>query len=282
MDRCYDTDAGLCDASQDILTQAAQKAKVSGVIVHWQVKQEDFILACMPEKQPTLFSNSNSPQKTFDYVISNPPYFKLNADDKQVKAVSGKLNGHTNIYTLFMALSTKLLKPQGRACFIVPRSFCSGVYFSDFRRDMLRDVTPLAAHLFQSRNDIFKGDDVLQENVIFTFEKSSEPKLQKYWAGFIRVSTSKEDLSVEDAQISRQVSFRHFLSYRQEELFFRLPTGVLDEQILDVIDRWEGSLEQYGLQVSTGRVVPFRARSYSEGFHWTPEWHSSPALDAKC
>ena len=37
---------------------------------------------------------------------------------------------------------------------------------------------------------------------------------------------------------------------------------MLDEQILDVIDRWEGSLEQYGLQVSTGRVMPFRARSF--------------------
>jgi adenine-specific DNA-methyltransferase len=258
----YDTDADLCDISRRVLTQATQKAKESGVIVHWQVNHEDFILACMPESQPTLFANSDSPQKVFDYVISNPPYFKLNADNKQVKAVSGKLNGHTNIYTLFMALSTKLLKPQGRACFIVPRSFCSGVYFSEFRRDMLRDVTPLAAHLFQSRDEIFKGDDVLQENVIFTFEKSTEPNVQKYWAGFIRVSTSKDDLSMEGTQISRQVSFRHFLSHQQEQLFFRLPTGVLDEQILDVIDRWDGSLEQYGLQVSTGRVVPFRARSY--------------------
>jgi adenine-specific DNA-methyltransferase len=258
----YDTDADLCDASRQVLTQAAQKAKKMGTTVHWQVNQEDFILACLPESQPTLFSNPDSPQKTFDYAISNPPYFKLNSNNQQVKAVAGKLNGHTNIYTLFMALSTKLLKAQGRACFIVPRSFCSGVYFSDFRRDMLSDVIPLSAHLFQSRNEIFKGDDVLQENVIFSFEKSIEPNLHKYWAGSIRISTSKDDLSVETAQISRQVSFRHFLGHRQEQLFFRLPTGVLDEQILDVIDRWDGSLEQIGLQVSTGRVVAFRATSY--------------------
>ena len=86
---------------------------------------------------------------------------------------------------------------------------------------MLRDVTPLAAHLFQSRNDIFKGDDVLQENVIFTFEKSSEPKLQKILGGlYFSVSTSKEDLSVEDAQISRQVSFRHFLSTQARRTLF--------------------------------------------------------------
>ncbi len=73
----YDTDAGLCKASCDILTLAAKEAKELGVIVHWQVNQEDFILACMPESQPTLFGNSKIPQKTFDYIISNPPYFKL-------------------------------------------------------------------------------------------------------------------------------------------------------------------------------------------------------------
>jgi adenine-specific DNA-methyltransferase len=258
----YDIDAELCETSRQVLTQATRAAKEWGIEIRWQVKQEDFILTCLPESQPTLFANPDSHQNAFDYVVSNPPYFKLNAGDKRVKAVSGKLNGHTNIYTLFMALSTKLLKPQGRACFIVPRSFCSGVYFSEFRRDMLRDVTPLAAHLFQSRDEIFKGDDVLQENVIFTFEKSSKPRAQKYWAGSIRISTSRDDLSVQESQINRQVSFRHFLSHRQDQLFFRLPTGALDEQILDVIDRWDGSLDYNGLQVSTGRVVPFRARDY--------------------
>jgi adenine-specific DNA-methyltransferase len=39
-----------------------------------------------------------------------------------------------------------------------------------------------------------------------------------------------------------------------------VPTGILDEQILDAVDKWDGSLEKYGFQVSTGRVVPFRAK----------------------
>ena len=219
------------------------------------------MLACLPEnEQPSLFQFSEQIASAFNHVIGDPPYFKLNAEDKRVKAVYRKLNGHTNIYTLFMALSAKLLLPQGKACFIVPRSFCSGVYFSEFRRDLLRDVTPLSVHVFQSRNDVFKGDEVLQENVIFSFEKLSQPQEHRYWAGYINISSSKDDKSLENEIISRKVSFNHFLSDHDGLLFFRVPTGILDEQILDAIDKWDGSLEKYNFQVSTGRVVPFRAK----------------------
>jgi len=255
----YETDKELCNVARDVLTLASKKAEQSGIKIHWQVFQEDFVLACLPEHQPSLFATGQSRRKTYDFVISNPPYFKLNADDKRVKAVAGKLNGHTNIYTIFMALSIKLLAPEGKACFIVPRSFCSGVYFSEFRRDLLRDVTPLTIHVFQSRNDVFKGDKVLQENVIFSFEKLSQPKEQRYWAGSINISVSKDDSELNENVLNRQVSFQHFLNDRDGQVFFRLPTGVHDEQILDAVDLWDGSLEKYGWQVSTGRVVPFRA-----------------------
>ncbi|MCQ3936802.1 MAG: hypothetical protein DPW18_07110 [Chloroflexi bacterium] len=257
----YETDGELCTLSRNVLEFAAGKAKKRGIKIYWQVFQEDFITTCAPGSQPSFFDPVNSEKTKFAFVLSNPPYFKLNVDDKRVKAVSGALNGHTNIYTLFMALSAKLLAPQGKACFIVPRSFCSGVYFSEFRRDLLREVDPLAVHVFQSRGDVFKNDDVLQENVIFTFEKQSPPRSNHYWAGHITISSSNNDTALTDGIISRKVSFRHFLDDRQGSLLFRLPTGVLDEQILDAMDAWEGSLERYGLQVSTGRVVPFRAKA---------------------
>jgi adenine-specific DNA-methyltransferase len=256
----YDTDKDLCDISRDIFGIASKEAEKYGIEIRWQVFQEDFVLSCLPDQQPSLFGLTELRQKTFDYIISNPPYFKLNAEDQRVKAVYGKLNGHTNIYTLFMALSAKLLSPQGKACFIVPRSFCSGVYFSEFRRDLLKDVTPLSIHIFQSRNNLFKGDEVLQENVIFSFKKLSQPQEHRYLAGNVNISSSKDDKDLENGIISRQVAFSHFLSDHDGLLFFRLPTGILDEQILNAVDKWDGSLEKYGFQVSTGRVVPFRAK----------------------
>jgi adenine-specific DNA-methyltransferase len=257
----YETDQELCDASREVLRIASKDAEKKGIKINWQVYQEDFVLACLPEdEQPSLFDSNKSKQKEFTHVVSNPPYFKLNVEDTRVKAVYGKLNGHTNIYTLFMALSAKLLLPQGKACFIVPRSFCSGVYFADFRRDLLKDVTPFLLHVFQSRNNVFKGDAVLQENVIFAFEKLSQSQEHRYWAGYVNISSSKDDKNLENGIIFRQVSFKHFLNDHDGLLLFRVPTGILDEQILDAVDKWDGSLEKYGFQVSTGRVVPFRAK----------------------
>jgi adenine-specific DNA-methyltransferase len=256
----YETDQELCEVSREVLRVAADEAERNAIKIKWQVIQDDFVLACMPDEQPSLFGLPNS-NKEFTHVISNPPYFKLNTEDKRVKAANGKLNGHTNIYTLFMALSAKLLSPRGKASFIVPRSFCSGAYFSEFRRDLLKDVTPLSVHVFQSRNDVFKSDEVLQENLIFSFEKSSRLQEHRYWAGTVNISSSRDDKSLENGTISRQVSFSHFINDHDGLLLFRLPTGILDEQILNAIDRWDGSLEKFGFQVSTGRVVPFRAKA---------------------
>jgi adenine-specific DNA-methyltransferase len=104
----HETDKELAAISRQVFERASQKAAKHGIQLRWQVLQEDFILACLPDEQPSLFGSSQAQRKSFDFVISNPPYFKLNADDARVKAVSGKLNGHTNIYTLFMALSFKM------------------------------------------------------------------------------------------------------------------------------------------------------------------------------
>lgn len=254
----YEIDNELYEVSHEVLEAASKEAEKYGLKIVWQLFQEDFVLACLPDKQPTLFTTKEANLNAFTHVISNPPYFKLNTDDKRVKAASGILNGHTNIYTLFMALSAKLLVPQGKASFIVPRSFCSGVYFSEFRRDLIKDVTPTSIHVFQSRNDVF--GDVLQENIIFSFEKLSKTQEHRYWTGSVKISSSKDDKTLENGIISRKVSFKYFLSDHDGLLLFRVPTGILDEQILEAVDKWDGSLEKYGFQVSTGRVVPFRAR----------------------
>jgi adenine-specific DNA-methyltransferase len=256
----YEIDEELAEISRKVFEIASDKAEKNGVKVHWQVFRKDFVLTCLPDRQPSLFISAESHTKTFQYIISNPPYFKLNTDDKRVKAIAGRLKGQTNIYTLFMALSAKLMAPGGKACFIVPRSFCSGIYFSAFRRNLLQGVTPLAVHIFQARDTLFKTDEVLQENVIFSFEKLAQPEEHRYWAGTLNISTSQDASQLDTSTISRQVAFKHFLSNHDNLFFFRLPTGALDEQILDTIDQWDGSLDKYGFQVSTGRIVPFRAQ----------------------
>ena len=89
----YETDPELCELCREVLAQACQKAEKSGIRIHWQVHQEDFILACLPDPQPSLFNNTHKRRELYDYIISNPPYFKLYKEDKRVKAVSGKVKG---------------------------------------------------------------------------------------------------------------------------------------------------------------------------------------------
>jgi len=262
----YEIDEELCRTAGEVLERAGTQAAAQGVRVHFHVNCVDFISSYLPPLQPTLFSLESTPpahSKNYDLIIANPPYFKLNVSDPRVQAVAGRLKGHTNIYTLFMGLAAQLLSTQGRACFIVPRSFCSGAYFSAFRQDFIRLAQPLAAHLFESRQEMFSEDGVLQENVILTFRRRRSDDMSLAHAAYLDISTSKNTLDlVDQARFSRRISEERFIYRRNKALFFRLPVTELDEEIVASIDTWPHSLGQAGLHVSTGPVVAFRAESY--------------------
>ena len=249
----YEVDPGLCEAAREALARATQQAAEVGITVHACLHERDFVLDCTLSQGPGVPS-------LYDHVIANPPYFKLNKKDPRVKAVWGQVKGHTNIYTLFMALAGRLLKPQGQACFIVPRSFCSGAYFAGFRRDFIKQVVPLAVHLFESRRDTFRRDAVLQENIIIAFCRRQSEQGQQPLS--LIISASQGPLDLGGRLTTRQVPMKHFVGSCNGSFFFRLPTGELDEQIIETMSSWDGSLAGYGLSVSTGPVVAFRARSF--------------------
>jgi len=261
----YEIDPKLYQAAQEVLDLAAKEAAKYGVIAHINMYNSDFVLDSVPSSQPYLIlaerSKQPNPNASYNHIISNPPYFKLNSEDSRVKAIAGQVKGHTNIYTLFLALAIKKLAPAGRACFIVPRSFCSGAYFSALRQDLIENNRPIAIHLFESRQDTFKDDTVLQENIIFTFQRHQSSK-QKSSTYCINLSTSKNGAELSNQLITRPISFEKFSGKRHGSLFFRLPVSELDEQIIEIIDSWTGSLGKYGLDVSTGPIVPFRARQW--------------------
>ena len=62
----------------------------------FKVLEKDFILDPIDQK--------------FDYIISNPPYFKLKKDAPQAKHMNYIIHGQPNIYMLFMEKSAQLLK----------------------------------------------------------------------------------------------------------------------------------------------------------------------------
>lgn len=257
----YEVDSELYEAAHTALAVATAQAQQAGIAVQVTLYPKDFILAQTAERQLSLFDPGeqagNALMQPYDRIIANPPYFKLNRDDPRVDAAWGQVAGHTNAYTLFMGVSIKQLAAGGYACFIVPRSFCSGAYFTQFRREFVTQAVPTAIHLFEARDTTFKADEVLQENIIFTFQKQQTK--ENLWAP-IQISATHSHRALSNGLIHTSIAPREFLKRREDALFFRLPVTELDQAITAIMDQWPCSLSKLGLQVSTGPVVAFRAK----------------------
>ena len=161
----YETDNDLIPLSKQSLDYIKEWLQLKKIDFNYLINTKDFVLenANSLSENENLFSEKIEP---FDIIISNPPYFKLPIDDKRSIAAKTVVNGHPNIYAIFMAVSAKLLKENGEIIFITPRSYASGSYFKLFREYFFKIIEIDNVHLFVSRKDTFNRDKVLQETVI--------------------------------------------------------------------------------------------------------------------
>lgn len=188
----------------------------------------------------------------FSRAILNPPYKKLRTKSDERLALRDAGIETSNFYSAFVALATLLLEPGGELVAITPRSFCNGTYFKPFRRLLLRHAALTRFHVFTSRTKAFKGDDVLQENVIFHIRRGAEQ-------GAVVVSESS-DSSFSDVR-SREVPFGEVVLPDDPEAIFHLVPDEGEGGHAEISSRFSCSLEDLGIGVSTGPVVDFRMRS---------------------
>lgn len=186
------------------------------------------------------------PIAPFDVVIANPPYYKMSPSDKRG-------GDSPNIYSRFMEVSAKLLKRGGELCYIIPRSYTSGYYFKRFRKRFHATMDLVRVHMFDSRKDAFKNDGVLQENIIVYYRKGKPSEKS------VVISSSS---GAGDIYTPRNLEVNHSDILRPGD-----PNGVLslpitrsDLDLMKLFDALPGRLRDYGLEISTGPVVPFRAR----------------------
>lgn len=186
-------------------------------------------------------------------TIANPPFFKLNKADPRAQAHGYAVYGQPNIYSLFMAACARLTGPgpSGRWCFITPRSWMAGAYFQEARRTMLRHLTIDSLHAFESRKDSFSDDAVLQETVI-TWATGR----QQVDAGFnILLTRSAGASDLETAEVQAVPTER--IVSNDDQAMFSLPRDGADP-----FEGWTATLHTYGLEVSTGPVIAFRAKEF--------------------
>ncbi|MBN2561707.1 MAG: Eco57I restriction-modification methylase domain-containing protein [Phycisphaerae bacterium] len=215
------------------------------------VRNEDFIAEGAQMVRNDLFSCS---PVSFDAAIVNPPYGKLSTTSARYRMLRGVSAETTNLYTAFLNLVIELLREDGELVAITPRSFCNGPYFKPFRQRLLERMSIRRIHVFESRTAAFRHDDVLQENIIFHAVKQTRTGQP------IEVSQSAGEAG---ARIeTRSFPSAEIVSPIDQESFIHLPTSQQHLQARSDISRLSASLATLGLQVSTGRVVDFRARQH--------------------
>ncbi|HLI33572.1 MAG TPA: BsuBI/PstI family type II restriction endonuclease [Terriglobia bacterium] len=160
----------------------------------------------------------------------------------------------SNLYTGFLAVVLKLLSPGGELVAITPRSFCNGSYFKLFRKLLLDTVAVRRIHVFESRQTVFREDDVLQENVIIHGVKGAPRQAH------VVISSS---MGPEDDLISiRDVAFPQLVQPSDPERFLHIVPDELSASVAENMERLHSTLGDIGLEVSTGRVVDFRATRF--------------------
>ncbi len=247
----YETDAALVPVSKQVISYLENWGQDQGLTITTTLHTEDFVLHnadCLKEPGD-LFARPIAP---FDVVISNPPYFKLSMDDPRTKAARVVVNGHPNIYAIFMATSAKLLKENGELIFITPRSYAAGGYFRAFREYFFNLIDLEKAHLFVSRKDTFGRDQVLQETVIIK-------GIRKDTASGAHVFVSSSN-GLKDLNSSAVKSFpkKDIINVDSSEKILYLPTTDFEESVLEIFKSWAGNLSKYNIKISTGPVVAFR------------------------
>ena len=98
------------------------------------------------------------PERDFDVVIGNPPYFEFDPDDDLRERYEESVYGRVNVYSLFIQKGIEVLCDGGYLAYVVPPSVKNGAYFSAVREYILEtsEVAHLStlddAHLFYGAN----------------------------------------------------------------------------------------------------------------------------------
>jgi len=221
-------------------------------ILSYTIMNENFIIYNKEYWRGEMEATS----KTYDLVISNPPYKKIRKNALEALAMEDIVYGQPNIYFLFMAMSVKLLKENGQMIFITPRSFSSGAYFKSFRKWFFNNIKLTNLHLFISRNGVFDCDSILQETIIIKAIKTDIPTNNI-------IVTESADMSVFDNITTFEVPYGVIIDSSDENYFMRIPTNEDDIETISFINKWHNTLLMLGYRLKTGPVVDFRATAFT-------------------
>ena len=208
--------------------------------VETEIFEGDFV-----ERAATMLCLSKGPRYT--HAILNPPYKKISSASGHRALLSAIGLETVNLYSGFVGLAVALMEQGGEVVAIIPRSFCNGPYYEPFRRFILRRAAIRHIHLFDSRSKAFKGDGVLQENIIIRLTCGLTQ-------AEITISSSTDDNFADYRENVHP--FADIVSPGDDAQFIHIPTG--ESSVLLSSSAFPSQLDELGISVSTGPVVDFR------------------------
>ncbi len=252
-------DLTLCETDKNVVIQTKLVANYlkkwlnnKNIKFTFKINEIDFIIDNREVfSTNSLFGTGNI--KKYDYIISNPPYFKISKADKRALIAKELVYGQPNIYSIFMGLSAKLLKNKGELIFITPRSFAAGNYFKAFRQSFFNEVSISDIHIFESRAKMFKNDNVLQENIILRATKTKNRT--------IRVTVSECDKGLHNPK-KYSYPTEELIDLKSIDKVLFIPSNQNESDTIKIFRKWNNTLNDFNIQISTGPVVAFRCTDY--------------------
>lgn len=259
----YENDQKILPYLKETMEWCKSSCQKAGITFQGEIREEDFVAAAIVQVGG-LFAVH---RERFTHVILNPPYKKISGESVTRQSLDEAGFEVSNLYAAFVWLSAKLLEPGGELVAITPRSFCNGPYFRRFRINLLNMMSLHRIHVFESRKKAFGDDDVLQENVIYHMIRSGQKPE--------RLTVSSSEGADFDKSKGRTVPYDHVISPGDRDAFIHLVLSDTDDRLMEKMEVFATSLVILGVDVSTGRVVDFRAQEY---LRYLPEEGTSPLI----
>ncbi|MDP4196935.1 MAG: N-6 DNA methylase [Bacteroidota bacterium] len=241
---CYEIDDEVIRFTKLSLDHLKNWISNYGIKLEYELRCKDFVEDNKNVLQETSNLDGSQDEKLYDVIISNPPFFKLSKEDARHSLVSHLIAGQINIYSVFIFIASKMLKENGEMIFLIPRSFCAGNFFRQFREKLLSLIKFEHIHLLGSGAKIFKYASVLSETVMVHARRNSTKEKVSY-----KISTSFSEKNTGEAD------FRYSFLFDPKENIIPLPSCASEAELLEDVKSWKGSLKENNIQGNTGQVV---------------------------